>query len=177
LIDEVRAQGPQTTALAERFGVTSPCAAMCSAWRKLVLLSRFHGGVRSFVARPPETSPTGSARRFSAGARICDAFARSAVPQRLLADLNIGTRSRPAHELLKHRGLRVITNNPPHRRLRWLKATPDCEAVIVAGGLVRGADQGIVGEVDGLHRQFKVDIVSIGISGIEANGTLRLTVM
>jgi DeoR family glycerol-3-phosphate regulon repressor len=46
--------------------------------------------------------------------------------------------------------------------------------VIVAGGLVRGADQGIVGEatVD-FMRQFKVDIGLIGISAIEADGTLR----
>jgi DeoR family glycerol-3-phosphate regulon repressor len=54
-----------------------------------------------------------------------------------------------------------------------LSTNPDCE-VIVAGGLVRAADQGIVGEatVD-FMRQFKVDIGLIGISGIEADGTLR----
>ena len=54
-----------------------------------------------------------------------------------------------------------------------MSAHPDCE-VIVAGGQVRGADQGIVGEatVD-FMRQFKVDIGLIGISGIEADGTLR----
>jgi DeoR family transcriptional regulator, glycerol-3-phosphate regulon repressor len=54
-----------------------------------------------------------------------------------------------------------------------LSTNPDCE-VIVAGGQVRGADQGIVGEatVD-FMRQFKVDIGLIGISGIEADGTLR----
>ena len=46
--------------------------------------------------------------------------------------------------------------------------------VIVVGGVVRGWDQGIVGEaaVDFI-RQFKVDIALIGISGIEADGTLR----
>jgi DeoR family glycerol-3-phosphate regulon repressor len=44
----------------------------------------------------------------------------------------------------------------------------------VAGGQVRSGDQGIVGEatVD-FMRQFKVDIGLIGISGIEADGTLR----
>ena len=46
--------------------------------------------------------------------------------------------------------------------------------MIVAGGLVRSRDRGIVGEatVD-FMRQFKVDIGLIGISGIEADGTLR----
>ena len=54
-----------------------------------------------------------------------------------------------------------------------IRDSPSCE-VIVAGGQVRGADQGIVGEatVD-FMRQFKVDIGLIGISGIEADGTLR----
>jgi DeoR family glycerol-3-phosphate regulon repressor len=46
--------------------------------------------------------------------------------------------------------------------------------VIVVGGVVRGRDRGIVGEaaVDFI-RQFKVDIAVIGISGIEADGSLR----
>ncbi|MCW5636851.1 MAG: DeoR family transcriptional regulator, partial [Rubrivivax sp.] len=45
---------------------------------------------------------------------------------------------------------------------------------IVAGGVVRSRDRGIIGEatVDFI-RQFKVDIGLIGISGIEADGTLR----
>jgi DeoR family transcriptional regulator, glycerol-3-phosphate regulon repressor len=65
----------------------------------------------------------------------------------------------------------VITNNLHIASL--MSTNPDCE-VIVAGGLVRGADQGIVGEatVD-FMRQFRVDIGLIGISGIEADGTLR----
>jgi DeoR family transcriptional regulator, glycerol-3-phosphate regulon repressor len=54
-----------------------------------------------------------------------------------------------------------------------LSDNPDCE-VIVAGGVVRARDRGIVGEatVD-FMRQFRVDIALIGISGIEADGTLR----
>jgi DeoR family glycerol-3-phosphate regulon repressor len=54
-----------------------------------------------------------------------------------------------------------------------LSANPHSE-VIVVGGVVRGRDQGIVGEaaVDFI-RQFKVDIALIGISGIESDGSLR----
>jgi DeoR family transcriptional regulator, glycerol-3-phosphate regulon repressor len=48
-----------------------------------------------------------------------------------------------------------------------------CE-VIVAGGIVRSRDRGVVGEatVDFI-RQFRFDIGVIGISSIEPDGTLR----
>ena len=50
---------------------------------------------------------------------------------------------------------------------------PDCE-LIVAGGVVRSRDRGIVGEMTvDFIQQFRVDIGLIGISGIEADGTLR----
>ena len=84
--------------------------------------------------------------------------------------INIGTTTEAiAHELLHHKGLRVITNNLNVAAI--LSDNPDCE-VIVAGGIVRSRDRGIVGEatVDFI-RQFKVDIGLIGISGIEADGT------
>jgi DeoR family glycerol-3-phosphate regulon repressor len=49
----------------------------------------------------------------------------------------------------------------------------DCE-VIVAGGVVRARDRGIVGEATiDFIRQFKVDIGIIGISSIDEDGTLR----
>ena len=72
---------------------------------------------------------------------------------------------------MQHKGLRVITNNLNVAAI--LSGNPDCE-VIVAGGVVRGRDRGIVGEaaVDFI-RQFRVDIALIGISGIEADGSLR----
>ena len=52
-------------------------------------------------------------------------------------------------------------------------AAEDCE-VIVAGGVLRSRDRGIIGEATvEFIGQFKVDIGLIGISGIEADGTLR----
>ena len=64
-----------------------------------------------------------------------------------------------------------ITNNLNVAAI--LSDNPDCE-VIVAGGVVRSRDRGIVGEatVDFIQ-QFKVDIGLIGISAIESDGTLR----
>jgi DeoR family glycerol-3-phosphate regulon repressor len=45
--------------------------------------------------------------------------------------------------------------------------------VIVAGGVVRARDRGIVGEATiDLIRQFRVDFGVIGISGIDLDGTL-----
>ena len=65
----------------------------------------------------------------------------------------------------------MITNNLNVAAI--LSGNPECE-VIVAGGVVRPRDRGIVGEaaVDFI-RQFKVDIALIGISGIEPDGSLR----
>ena len=102
---------------------------------------------------------------------IAEAVA-DAVPNGCSLLLNIGTTTEAiARALLKHEGLRVITNNLNVAAI--LSANSQSE-VIVVGGVVRGRDQGIVGEaaVDFI-RQFKVDIGLIGISAIESDGSLR----
>ena len=174
MLDLVRAQGPQSIeALAERFGVTLQTVRRdVQRLAEAGLLSRFHGGVRL----PGSTTENiayrqRQAMQSEAKNGIARAIARR-VPNGCSLILNIGTTVEAvARELLHHRGLRVITNNLHVAAL--MSANPDCE-VIVAGGQVRASDQGIVGEatVD-FMRQFKVDIGLIGISGIEADGTLR----
>ena len=104
-------------------------------------------------------------------ARIAKAVAQR-VPNNCSLILNIGTTTEAiAKALLKHQGLRVITNNLNVAAI--LCSNSDFE-VIVAGGVVRSRDRGIVGEaaVDFI-RQFRVDIAIIGISGIEDDGSLR----
>jgi DeoR family glycerol-3-phosphate regulon repressor len=136
------------------------------------LLTRFHGGARL----PGSTTENIAYRQRQqlnddAKRRIARAVARD-VPNGCSLIINIGTTTEAiARELLHHQGLRVITNNLNVAAI--LSGNADCE-VIVAGGVVRGRDQGIVGEatVDFI-RQFRVDIGVIGISGIEADGTLR----
>ena len=94
------------------------------------------------------------------------------VPNDCSLIINIGTTTEAiARALLRHTGLRVLTNNLNVAAI--LSSNPQCE-VIVAGGVVRTRDRGIIGEaaVDFI-RQFKVDIALIGISGIEADGSLR----
>ena len=174
LLEEVRARGSVSVeALAERFGVT-----LQTVRRDVKLLSdegllaRFHGGVRV----PASTTENIAYRQRqklneSAKQRIARAVAR-AVPENCSLIINIGTTTEAiARELLRHKGLRVITNNLNVAAI--LSDNPDCE-VIVAGGVVRGRDRGIVGEatVDFIA-QFKVDIALIGISAIESDGTLR----
>ena len=136
------------------------------------LLTRFHGGVRvpsstiENIAHPQRESLNVQGKK-----RIAKAIA-SAVPNDCSLILNIGTTTEAvARALLQHTGLRVITNNLNVAII--LSANPQCE-VIVVGGLVRGRDQGIVGEAAAdFISQFKVDIAIIGISGIEDDGSLR----
>jgi len=174
LLAAVRTEGSLTVeTLAEQFGVTLQTVRRDV---KLLadegLLARFHGGVRV----PASTTENIAYRQRQqlnepAKQRIAKAVAK-AVPENCSLILNIGTTTEAvARELLRHRGLRVITNNLNVAAI--LSDNPDCE-VIVAGGVVRPRDRGIVGEatVDFIQ-QFKVDIGLIGISGIEADGTLR----
>lgn len=174
LLDEVRARGSVTVeALAEQFGVTLQTVRRdVQRLSEAGLLARFHGGVRV----PSSTTENIAYRQRQAlqadgKSHIARAIA-ARVPEGCSLILNIGTTIEAvARELLRHRGLRVITNNLNVAAI--LSDNPDCE-VIVAGGVVRTRDRGIVGEatVDFI-RQFKVDIGLIGISGIEADGTLR----
>ncbi|MBL6957969.1 MAG: DeoR/GlpR family transcriptional regulator [Rhodospirillales bacterium] len=93
------------------------------------------------------------------------------IPDRASVFINIGTTTEAvAKALVDHKGLRVITNNL--NVANTLSQNPDCE-VIIAGGLVRSRDRGIIGEATlDLIEQFKVDFGVIGISGIDADGTL-----
>lgn len=93
------------------------------------------------------------------------------IPDDASLFINLGTTNEEvARALLQHRGLRVITNNLNVAVM--LSANPSFE-VIVAGGVVRGRDQGVTGEATvELIRQFKVDFGVIGISGIDLDGTL-----
>jgi DeoR family transcriptional regulator, glycerol-3-phosphate regulon repressor len=174
LLDEVRTRGALSVeALAERFGVTLQTVRRdVKLLAEAGLLARFHGGVRL----PSSTTENIAYRQRQAlhaegKQRIARAVAQ-AVPQGCSLLMNIGTTIEAvARELLQHRGLRVITNNLNVAGI--LADNPDCE-VIVAGGVLRARDRAVIGEatVDFI-RQFKVDIGLIGISGIEADGTLR----
>ena len=174
LIEEVRQVGSLSVeALAERFGVTLQTVRRdVRLLAEAGLLARFHGGVR-LPGSTTENIAYRQRQRLNDDAkrRIAKEVAR-AVPNGCSLIINIGTTTEAiAHELLQHRGLRVITNNLNVAAI--LSDHSDCE-VIVAGGLVRSRDRAIIGEATvEFVRQFKVDIGLIGISGIEADGSLR----
>ncbi len=174
LLEEVRARQSATVEeLAETLGVTLQTVRRdVQRLSEHGLLTRFHGGVRMPGSTVENIAHTQRETLNSEGkARIARAVAQR-VPNNCSLILNIGTTTEAiAKALLKHQGLRVITNNLNVAAI--LCSNPDFE-VIVAGGVVRSRDRGIVGEaaVDFI-RQFRVDIAIIGISGIEDDGSLR----
>lgn len=93
------------------------------------------------------------------------------IPEQASLFINIGTTTEAVAEaLLQRSGLMVITNNITVATL--MRPYPSLQ-VIIAGGVVRSSDGGIVGEaaVDFI-RQFKVDYAIIGISAIDLDGAL-----
>lgn len=174
LVEMVRSQGSASIeTLARHFDVTLQTVRRdVNLLAEAGLLSRFHGGVRiesSTIENIAYRKRQGL--HAEAKQRIAQAVAE-AVPDGCSLILNIGTTTEAiARALLRHRGLRVITNNLHVADI--LADNPGCE-VILAGGVVRSRDRGIIGEATiDFIRQFKVDIGLIGISGIESDGTLR----
>ncbi|TYC52069.1 DeoR/GlpR transcriptional regulator [Rhodobacterales bacterium] len=93
------------------------------------------------------------------------------IPDNASIFINIGTTTEAvAQALLQHRGLMVITNNLNVASL--MRGYTQIE-VVVAGGVLRHSDGGIVGEaaVD-FMRQFKVDFAIVGTSALDADGSL-----
>lgn len=174
LIDVVRARGSATVEqLAEELVVTLQTVRRdVQRLAEAGTLTRFHGGVRVPSSTTENIAHQQRQRLHSQGkACIARAIAQQ-VPNDCSLILNIGTTTEAiAAALLQHSGLRVITNNLNVATI--LCSNPSFE-IIVAGGVVRPRDRGIVGEaaVDFI-RQFKVDIALIGISGIESDGSLR----
>jgi DeoR family glycerol-3-phosphate regulon repressor len=178
LLEEVRARGTVSVeALAAKFGVTLQTVRRdVQRLAEAGLIARYHGGVRvpsstteNIAYRQRQTLLADEKSRI---ARAVAATLAARFPEGCSLILNIGTTTEAiARELVHVRNLRVITNNLNVAAI--LSDNPDCE-VIVAGGVVRARDRGIVGEatVDFIC-QFKVDVGLIGISGIEADGTLR----
>lgn len=174
IVSEVQRRGSVSIeSLADHFDVTLQTVRRdVQRLAEANLLARFHGGVRVSSSTTENVNYLRrQAMQASGKQHIARAIAKR-IPDGCSLILNIGTTIEAvARELLTHRGLRVITNNLNVAAL--LSANEDCE-VIVAGGVVRPLDRGITGEatVDFI-KQFRVDLGLIGISGIEADGTLR----
>lgn len=134
------------------------------------VLQRYHGGAvlasgtANFGYEARRKLATEEKRRI--GLR-----AASLIPDGSSLLINIGTTTEQVAVALRgKRGLLAITNN-----VNVVNILQGCEQieVIVAGGVVRHSDGGVVGEaaVDFI-RQFKVDYAVIGTSAIDEDGTL-----
>ncbi len=133
-------------------------------------LTRIHGG--ALFPSGIENVEYEARRKIAADEKsaIGKAAARI-IPDGASLFINIGTTTEAVGEaLLDHDGLMVITNNI--NVANRLRVYPSIE-VVIAGGVVRGTDGGIVGEaaVDFI-RQFKVDFAVIGVSAIDDDGAL-----
>ncbi|MBT8361359.1 MAG: DeoR family transcriptional regulator [Deltaproteobacteria bacterium] len=95
----------------------------------------------------------------------------SHIPNSTSLFINIGTTTEAvARELIDHKRLRAITNN---LYVASILSGNDNFEVIIASGLVRPRDGGIIGPLTiDFIQQFRVDYGIIGISGIELDGTL-----
>ncbi len=134
------------------------------------LVARYHGG----VGLPSTVENIDYAQRrvmnVESKRRIAALVARQVEPGRSLI-LDLGTTTEEvARALVHHRGIRVVTNN---LNVAVILAGNEEAEVLIAGGLVRHRDRGVVGEATlDFIRQFRVDVGVIGVSSIEPDGTL-----
>jgi DeoR family glycerol-3-phosphate regulon repressor len=134
------------------------------------LVNRYHGGAG--VASSIENVAYSERKGFCLQEkRSIATLIATHIPDRASLFINIGTTTEEvARALCGHEKLRVITNNLHVAAI--LTSNSNFE-IIVAGGMVRHRDGGIIGEATiDFIRQFKVDYGIIGISGIDADGTL-----
>lgn len=134
------------------------------------LLHRIHGG----AVYPSNVSNYGyDSRRVLAAEEKAAIGARAAalIPDNSSIILNIGTTTEQvAMALRNRRGIMAITNNLNVANI--LREAQDI-SVIIAGGMVRPTDGGIVGEATiDLIRQFRVDFAVIGGSAIDEDGAI-----
>jgi len=157
--------------LVSRFAVTPQTIRkdlneLCS----LGVLKRFHGGAM-FAAGVANVRYENRRNISSDAKRMIGGRTAQLIPNNCSLFVNIGTTTEAvACELHDHQGLMVITNNLNVAQL--LRGHSHIE-VIVAGGVLRHSDGGIVGEAAvEFIRQFKVDFAVMGVSGIDPDGSL-----
>ena len=172
ILDHVRAVGRVAVEdVAARFGVTPQTIRRdLDVLGARGLVQRFHGGA---VATSGVANFAYEARRHLAtdAKRRIGLKAAALIPDDSSLLINIGTTTEQVATALRgRRGLMVITNNV--NVVHILRGFEAIE-IIVAGGVVRHADGGVVGEaaVDFI-RQFRVDHAIIGASAIDEDGSL-----
>ncbi len=172
IVDLARKTGRVTVErLAEQFGVTPQTIRkdlneLCDRG----YLDRVHGG--AVIASTVENVGY-DARRIMAhdAKREIGRTAAALIPNNSSLLINIGTTTEEVATALRdHNGLLVITNH-----VNVVNILRPCRMIetIIASGVVRHSDGGIVGEAAvEFIRRFKVDYAVIGTSAIDADGAL-----
>ncbi len=171
-MSEARAQGRvAATRMADVLGVTVQTVRrdlrhLCASG----MLERTHGG----AVLPLGARNIGYEDRRSVNREAKLAIARKAaglIPDGASVFLNIGTTTEAvARALWGHTDLMVVTNNLNVANI--LADVRGCE-VIVAGGRLRRADGGLVGDLAAIAiERFEVDIAVLGASAISPQGYL-----
>jgi len=138
---------------------------------KLGLLRRYHGGASLVSNSRNAHYSTRQATMWDAKTRLAKAVA-ARIPDGSSLFIDIGTTAEAvARQLLDtKRDLRILTTS---LGVATMMAAGEGFEVTMAGGIVRLADLAVFGEaaLQALD-QYKVDFGIIGISGIDADGTL-----
>ena len=172
IVDLITQRGFMTVELlADRFKVTQQTIRRdVNALYDEGRVNRYHGGAGPALGG---RNVGYSARKvlFLEEKRRIAKLAAAEIPHGASVILNIGTTTEEvARALINHRNLRVITNNLHVAQV--MSQSEDCE-IILAGGLVRKQDGGILGEATlDMIDQFRADYAVMGISGIDLDGTL-----
>lgn len=172
ILDLVRGQGfVSIDTLSQDFMVTPQTIRRdINALSKRGLVRRYHGGAGLPSSVENVAYTTRKVSCLAGKIQIARLLARH-IPDLASLFIDIGTTTEEvAKALLKHKGLRIITNN-----LNVAAILPENESfeVIVTGGVIRNRDRGITGEATiDFIRQFKTDFGVISVSGIDSEGSL-----
>lgn len=157
--------------LAKEFGVTPQTIRRdINTLSKSGAIQRFHGGAGAASSTENVAYTERKILCYEEKQRIAKLVALQ-IPDGASMFINIGTTTEAvAQALVHHKRLRVITNNLNVANI--LSVNENFE-VIVAGGIVRHRDGGLIGQATiDFIQQFRVDYGIIGISGIDTDGTL-----
>ncbi|MCV6824003.1 MULTISPECIES: DeoR/GlpR family DNA-binding transcription regulator [Halocynthiibacter] len=172
ILEIARKEGKVTVEdLAARFGVTVQTIRRdLSDLADEGKLERVHGG----AVLPSGVANIGYEDRRGLNDQAKEAIARrcaAEIPEGASLFLNIGTSTEAvARALLHHKNIMVVTNNLNVGNI--LAANADCQ-VVIAGGMLRRSDGGLVGDLTiEAVQQFKVDFAVISCSGVDGDGDL-----
>ena len=156
--------------LADRFGVsTQTIRRDLTDLSRDGMLDRVHGGA---VMPGAGNLRYADRQAINEGAKAAIARACAAeIPDNSSVLLNLGTSTEAvARALLNHENLTVVTNN---LNIAHILAIKDSFQIIVAGGVLRPQDFGLVGDLTTQAiEQFKVDFAVIGTSALDSDGDL-----